>query len=362
MSFDLAALRTRIDALDEQIQVLINERANCAKQIAEVKRAAQTTQDCYRPEREAQVLRGVIARNTGPLGSEQLLHLFREIMSACRALEQPLKIAFLGPHGTFTHAAALKQFGRAVDTLPSMMIEQIFRSVESGAANYGVVPVENSTEGVISHTLDMFIDSSLQICGEVELRIHHNLLGLTEDIAVINRVYAHEQSLGQCRAWLATHLAHAERVAVSSNAEAARRAGQEPRAAAIASDTAADIYGLKILAGNIEDQIDNTTRFLVIGPCSGQPSGKDKTSLLLSTRNRPGALQHLLTPFMEHGISLLRIESRPSRQGLWEYVFFIDAEGHAQQEPLVAVLKQLESEVSLLKMLGSYPCAIKPVT
>lgn len=358
MQDNLQTLRARIDALDEKIQALINERAACAKQVAEVKRATDNGSDYYRPEREAEVLRQVIARNQGPVGNEQMGSLFREIMSVCRALEQPIKVAFLGPDGTFSQSAALKHFGRSVLTVPLTTIDEVFREVEAGAAAYGVVPVENSTEGAVSHTLDMFIDSPLNICGEVGLRIHHYLLGLMDDIKAITRIYSHQQALAQCRQWLETHLAGIERVAVNSNAEAARRASQELGAAAIAGSVAADIYQLKVLASSIEDRPDNTTRFLVIGRQETQPSGSDKTSLLVSTPNRPGALYRLLEAFAHQGIGMTRIESRPSRQAMWEYVFLIDIEGHAQDQLVAETLGQLQAEASYLKILGSYPKAV----
>ncbi len=358
MNNRLGKLRAHIDAIDEKIQSLISERAAWALEIAQVKRAAGETADCYRPEREAEVLGKVAARNQGPLNNEAIAGLFREIMSVCRALEQPMKVAFLGPEGTFTQTAALKHFGRAIQTVPVATIGQIFHEVDAGSADYGVVPVENSTEGVISHTLDSFINSPLKICSEVELRIHHHLLGLVDNLIDIKCIYSHQQSLAQCRAWLATHLGSVECLSVSSNAEAARRAAQEPGTAAIAGNTAAEIYQLKILASNIEDEANNTTRFLVIGKQATLPSGDDKTSLLVTTGNRPGALYRLLEPFERNGIGLTRIESRPSRQGTWDYVFFMDVDGHVKDKPLVDALSELEGEASVVKILGSYPKAV----
>lgn len=354
----LAKIRQRIDDLDRQIQELINARARCAQEVAEVKQESGDNSSFYRPEREANVLRSVQERNTGPLSNEEISRLFREIMSACLALEEPLKIAFLGPEGTFTQAAALKHFGHSVATLPLGAIDEVFREVESGNAQYGVVPIENSTEGVINHTLDMFMRTSLKICGEVEVRIHHHLLGNLERLDSVTRVYSHQQSLAQCREWLDAHLPAAERVSVSSNAEAARRAAAEGGCVAIAGDAAAEIYTLKVLAQNIEDEPDNTTRFLVIGRHDVQPSGHDKTSLLVSSDNRAGALVRLLNPFVQHKISMTRIESRPSRRGMWDYVFFIDIEGHEKEADVVAALKELGSEATLLKVLGSYPRAV----
>ncbi len=252
----------------------------------------------------------------------------------------------------------LKHFGRSIDTVPLGAIDEVFREVEAGNAHYGVVPVENSTEGVVSHTLDMFLNSPLKICGEVELRIHHHLLSLTPGLKKVKRVYAHQQALAQCREWLDAHLPGVERVAVSSNADAARRAASENGAAAIAAESTAEIYHLGSLASNIEDEPNNTTRFLVIGQHSVAPSGNDKTSLLVSAPNRPGALYQLLGPFARHDISMTRIESRPSRRGTWEYVFFIDVEGHAQNDELAAALRELEQETAMLKVLGSYPKAV----
>ncbi|MGB5305616.1 MAG: prephenate dehydratase [Gammaproteobacteria bacterium] len=353
----LDELRIRIDALDEQLQALISERAECARAVADVKLDAGQATNFYRPEREAEVLRRVSARNAGPLTDEEMVRLFREIMSACLALEKQLRIAYLGPEATFTHTAVLKHFGHSVQTLPLTGIDTIFRDVDAGAADYGVVPVENSTEGVISHTLDMFLRSSLNICGEVQLRIHHHLLAADSDMK-ITRVLAHQQALAQCRGWLDTHLPNAEHVAINSNAEAARVASKGGPVAAIASETAAELYGLKIIERNIEDEPNNTTRFLVIGKQAVRPSGNDKTSLLVSVRNQPGALYKILQPIANNGISMTRIESRPSRQGLWEYVFHIDVEGHRLDAPVVAALAELEASAFAVKVLGSYPKAV----
>ena len=357
MNDNLQALRDRIDALDEKIQALVSERAAYAQQVAGVKRASGEHNEYYRAEREAEVLRKALARNRGPLSDAEMAQLFREIMSACRALEQPLSVAYLGPQGTYSEAAALKHFGHAVTALPLAGIESIFHDVESGAANFGVVPVENSTEGVINHTLDMFMISPLRICGEVELPIHHHLLSKADALSTVTRVYAHQQAFAQCRAWLDAHLPGIEREAVSSNAEGARRAAQEAGAAAIAGDSAAAIYQLRALASNIEDDPRNTTRFLVMGKQGAAPSGHDKTSLLVSTRNQPGALHSLLAPLARHKIGMTRIESRPSRQTAWEYVFFIDIEGHAQDPSVASALLEIQPETALFKVLGSYPKA-----
>ncbi len=352
----LEQVRRRIDDLDQEIQRLISERARCAQEIGRLKQQAGDGV-FYRPEREAQVLAAVKQRNQGPLSDDEMARLFREIMSACLALEQPLKIAFLGPEGTYTQTAALKHFGHSARTVPLDAIDEVFREVEAGSADYGVVPVENSTEGMVTHTLDMFLGSGLNICGEVVLRIHHHLLSRADSLAQVRRIYSHQQSFAQCREWLDAHLAGAEREVVGSNAVAARRAAEEPDAAAIAGETAGELYGLNSLARNIEDQPDNTTRFLVIGRQATEPSGNDKTSLLLSTKNRPGALYSLLEPFRRHGISLTRIESRPSRRAMWDYVFFVDIEGHASEPRVSAALEELDAHAAMVKILGAFPRA-----
>lgn len=353
----LKVIREQIDALDEQIQSLISQRAAAAQQVAQIKLAENSQAQFYRPEREAAVLKQVRARNKGPLSDGEISRLMREIMSACLALEQPLKIAFLGPEGTFTQAAALKHFGHSVQTEPLGAISDVFREVESGACHYGVVPVENSTEGVINHTLDMFLSSPLTICGEVTLPINHYLLGLVEGLEQIETLYSHQQSLAQCRGWLDRNLPKAERIAVGSNAEAARLAGKTPGTAAIASEAAGEIYGLNTLASNIEDEPGNTTRFLVIGKQVVPPTGDDKTTLLLATRNVSGGLYRLLAPMADAGVSMSRIESRPSRRGKWDYVFFVDVEGHQNDAHVAKALESLKKEAQMCKVLGSYPKA-----
>ena len=353
----LRKLRARIDDLDGKIQALISQRAGLVLDIAKAK-ARAGAENFYRPEREAEVLAKVLARHAGALPAEEMVRLFREIMSACLALESKLRVAFLGPEGTFTQEAALKHFGHAVETVALAAIDEVFREVESGSAHFGVVPVENSTEGVINHTLDMFMQSPLKICGEVELRIHHHLLAKGDDWQVAEKIVSHQQSLAQCREWLDANYAGVERVAVSSNAEAARLAAQERTVLAIAGDSAARIYGLKVIAANIEDQPDNTTRFLVIGDLETMPSGSDKTSLLLSGKNRPGSLYRLLTPLARRRINMTRIESRPSRRTPWEYVFFIDIDGHIKERRVAQALKLLEREAAFFKLLGSYPKAV----
>lgn len=354
----LAPIRERIDAIDAELLRLISERADCAREVAKIKEAAGQTTHYYRPEREAEILRRIKAQNPGPLDDEEIARLFREVMSACLALERPLSVGYLGPEGTFTQAAALKHFGHSVRTQPFGTIGDIFREVEAGSCNFGVVPVENSTEGVVSHTLDMFARSPLLIAGEVMLRIHHHLLSRATEIGAVRKVYSHQQSLAQCRGWLDRHLPGAERIAVGSNAEAAKLAARSGDCAAVAGEAAAELYELRSLAQRIEDEPGNTTRFLIIGREDAPPSGRDKTSLLLSCRNEAGGLHRLLTPFAEQDISMTRIESRPSRQGVWDYVFFVDVCGHRGDPKVSGALAQLKTAANLYKVLGSYPEAV----
>jgi chorismate mutase/prephenate dehydratase len=355
---DLDSVRKEIDRLDEAIQDLISRRARLAFRVRESKDDAAGAVDYFRPEREAQVLRGVLARNEGPLSDSEMLRLFREIMSACLAQQEPLKVAYLGPEGTFTQQAVHRHFGHSVHALSMPAIDDVFDQVQAGDADFGVVPVENSTQGIVSHTLDMFLQSDLKICGEVELRIHQNLLTLAKSVTQIERVYSHEQSLSQCKGWLRAHLPGVELIAVGSNSEAARRVRNAPEAAAIAGRSAADVYGLPVLFADIEDEPDNTTRFLVIGRQVFASSGHDKTSLLLSGHEGPGLLYSLLRPLQQHGVNMTRIESRPSRHGKWAYVFFVDLEGHVEDENIKAALADLAKVSKLSRVLGSYPRAV----
>ena len=355
----LDELRKRIDGIDSQLLKLISERAHCAQQVAAVKKQDNEDAVYYRPEREAQILRSVMKKNPGPLGNEEVARLFREIMSACLALEQPVSVAYLGPEGTFTQEAAIKHFGHSAVSVPMTAIDEVFREVLSDSANYGVVPVENSTEGVVNHTLDNFLESTLKICGEVELRIHHHLLiGPNTKPDKITRVYSHAQSLAQCRKWLDSNYPNVERIAVNSNAEAARMVKGEWNSAAIAGDMAAELYGLEKLNQRIEDHPDNSTRFLIISKDSVPPSGDDKTSIIVSVHNKPGALHDILAPFHKAGIDLTRIETRPSRVGKWAYVFFMDFKGHLEDAGVTGVLNELRSQVADLRILGSYPAAV----
>lgn len=356
----LAGIRRRIDAIDAQIAGLISERARWAQQVGVTKGKTAAAVDYYRPEREAQVLRGVVDRNTGPLTNEEMVRLFREIMSACLAQQEPLKVGYLGPEGTFSQAAVFKHFGHSVRALPLATIDEVFHEVESGAADFGVVPIENSTEGTVNHTLDMFLTSPLKVCGEVEMRIRQHLLGTMDSLDKVVRVCAHPQALAQCRAWLKEYLPGAALVEASSNAEGARRARDEVGTAAIAGDAAAEVYGLEKLVSDIEDRPDNTTRFLVIGRKLFPASGNDRTTLLLSTSHTDdaGALYRLLGPLAEHQVSMTRIESRPSRQRKWHYVFFLDLDGHAEDRHVARALAELKKRAQLFRILGSYPKAV----
>lgn len=354
----LAELREKIDAIDAEILRLLNQRAACAVEVAKTKMAQGENGTFYRPDRESLVLRRIQELNPGPLSAETAVRFFREIMSACLALEKPLEVAFLGPEGTFTQQAAFKHFGHAVKTVPVTTIHEIFNAVETGLCSFGVVPVENSTEGVITHTLDRLLVSSLKICGEVEIKVHQNLMGLADNPADITAVYSHQQSLAQCRQWLDKHLPQAQRIAVSSNAEAARLASANKQFAAIAGIAAAEVYRLPIIEKNIEDVANNTTRFIIIGQQVSSSTGKDKTSLVVSTGNKPGALHRTLEPFASFDIDMLNIESRPSHQGLWDYVFFIDIQGHADDPQVAGALAALQDQVNMLKILGSYPKAV----
>ncbi|MFK5947244.1 MAG: prephenate dehydratase [Methylococcales bacterium] len=354
----LSELREKIDAIDGQILQLINQRASCAMEVAKTKISEGETGSFYRPDREAKVLRRIKELNPGPLSNETSARFFREIMSSCLALEKPLEVAYLGPAGTFTQQATFKHFGHAVKSIPVASIYEIFTEVEKQHCQFGVVPVENSTGGVIAHTFDRFINSPLKICGEVEYKVHHNLMGRAKNLTDITEVFSHQQSLAQCRQWLDTHLPGVPCTAVSSNAEAARLVASSQNKMAVAGEAAAQMYDLNILEKNIEDESNNTTRFIIIGQQEPESTGDDKTSLLISTGNRAGALQEIIEPFAKYGISMSHIESRPSKQGLWDYVFFIDINGHKNDENVTQALESLKSNVNVLNILGSYPKAV----
>ena len=359
MSVELKKFRDEIDAIDEHLLKLVNERASLARQIGNLKEDGVI----FRPEREAQVLRRLQAHNAGPLSNEAVSHIFRGVMSNCRALEKELSIAFLGPLGTYSEEAALKQFGLGRQAVVCGSIDEVFRTLEANQAEYGVVPVENSTEGAVGLTLDLLLASPLKICGEITLPIHHCLLSQQSDITQILHVFSHSQSLSQCHEWLNKTLPAASREAVTSNAFAAQMinelvAAKGTFAAAIASKRAADLFNLNVLAENIEDDPKNTTRFLVLGNHDVAASGQDKTSIVMTTKNKPGAMLELLEPLSKHNVSMTKLESRPSKQSLWDYVFFVDIEGHQSDAKVSAALQELQQRASLLKVLGSYPVAV----
>ena len=354
MSKELNHVREQIDRIDDDLLKQLNQRAALAQKIGHLK--GEDT--VLRPEREAQVLQRMVSANPGPLPKSSVTTLFTEIMSHCRALEAPLTVAYLGPAGTFSEAAVMQRFGQASQGIPCASIDEVFRAVESAAANYGMVPVENSTEGAVGRTLDLLLQSPLKVCGEVMLTVHQCLLSQASDIAGIQRVYSHPQSFGQCQGWLNTHLPNAERIPVASNAEAAALASREALSAAIAGKIAAQHYAVPVRAENIEDDPRNTTRFLVIGNQDVAPSGSDRTSLVMSAANRPGAVHDLLVPLAKHGVSMTKLESRPARSGLWEYVFFLDIEGHQSDVKVAAALAELKQVATFVKVLGSYPVAL----
>ena len=356
MSDDIDKLRREIDGVDDELLKLINKRAALAGRVGALKQGAPA----YRPERETEILRRIADSNPGPLAAERVTAVFREVISACRGLEEAIRVIYLGPEGTFSEQAVRQHFGRAVEALPAASVDEAFRRCEARAVQFTVVPVENSTEGVVGRTLDLLLSTPLRICAEIELRVQQNLLA-KGTLKELRRVYSHAQSLGQCDAWLAQHLPGVERVPLASNAEAAQRAANEPGTAAIAGEAAAERYGLTVLARSIEDTPNNTTRFLVLGELDPAPTGKDRTSLVLSAENKPGAVHALLTPLAEHRVSMTRIESRParSRSALWEYVFFIDVEGHQKDAPVAKALAKLRTAAPFLKVLGSYPVAVR---
>ncbi len=349
----LQTIRRKIDALDARLVKLLAARARVAQQVGRLKNGSMV----YRPDREAQVLQRVSALNPGPLPAASVRRIYGEIMSACRALEGKLAVAYLGPQGTFSQEAALRHFGGSIDTRSCASIDEVFKQVETAATGYGVVPVENSTEGAIGRTLDLLLTTPAKVCGEIMLPVRQCLMSKAKDLGAIVKVYSHAQSLGQCQRWLARNLPRVTQVAVVSNAEAALLATRDAKSAALASKTAAQLYKLNLLARNVQDESRNITRFLVLSREDVAPSGRDKTSLILSTRNVPGAIQSLLTPLARNGVSMTRLESRPARTGRWEYVFYLDIEGHAQDAPVARALAAIERKASFFKNLGSYPAS-----
>jgi len=355
VSSDLDKLRKEIDRIDDELLAALERRAGVVQKVGELKGKAPA----YRPEREAQILRRV-ASSSRVLSREAKTAVFREIISACRGLEEAIRVAYLGPEGTFSEQAVRKHFGAAVQAKPAASVDDAFRSAESGATQFTVVPVENSTDGVVGRTLDLLTQTPLRICGEIELRVQQNLLSREKALKSIKRVYSHSQSLAQTNGWLGKNLPKAARIPVASNAEAALRASKEKGAAAIAGLLAGERYKLNALAKSIEDSPDNTTRFLVLGQVDAAPSGRDRTSLVMSAENKPGAVHGLLTPLAEHKVSMTRIESRPlrTRASLWEYFFFIDVEGHQKDAAVAKAIDGLRQKAPFLKVLGSYPVAV----
>ena len=353
----LQSLRERIDAADAELLTLLNRRAQLALEVGELKKREGSV--VFRPEREAQVIDGLKARNSGPLKTDSIAPIWREIMSACRALETPTRVAYLGPAGTFSELAALGYFGSSLTRVPCASIDEVFRTTTAGAADFGVVPVENSTEGVVARSLDLFLHTPLFIIGETSLFVRHNLLRRSDSLEGISAVLAHPQALAQCHGWLANHLPNAERRPVASNAEGARLAGLDPTLAAIASERAASEYGLHVVAPAIQDDPHNRTRFAIVTHPQRHPapqaSGHDCTSLVVSVSNRPGAVHDMLVPLKTHGVSMSRFESRPARSGQWEYYFYIDIEGHPAEPHVAAALAELRTVCAFFKVLGTYP-------
>lgn len=354
---DIEKLRREIDAVDDELLALVNKRAALAQKIGALKGGAPI----YRPERESRILGRIAKTNSGPLSADGRVAIFREIISACRAAEEPLRVAYLGPTGTFSEMAVLEQFGHSVEAIACASIDEAFRAAETGGAQFAVVPMENSTEGAIGRSLDLLLTTRLRICAEVVLRVRQNVMrkgkGAKGKLQGLKRVYSHQQSLAQCQKWLAQNLPGAERIAVASNAEAARLAAKEKAACAIGPKLAAERYGLAVIAADVEDEPNNRTRFVVLGGLEPGPSGRDATSLVMSAPNRPGAVHALLEPLARHGVSMSRLESRPTRVGKWEYYFYVDLVGHRSDAPLAAALAELEKLAPFLKILGSYPAA-----
>jgi chorismate mutase/prephenate dehydratase len=349
----LKLLREKIDSIDAQILDLLNRRARVAQDVGHVK--AEHKAPVFRPEREAQVLRGVAERNPGPLDSADVQTIFREIMSACRALERRVTVAYLGPAGTFSEQAVYQQFGRAVEGMPCGSIDEVFRAAEAGTADFGVVPVENSSEGVINRTLDLMLQTTLTISGEISMLVRHSLMSASGEMTGVRTICAHSQALAQCQAWLNQHYPNIERRAVASNAEAARIASQDPSVAAIASEIAGQQYVLQVVNAAIQDDPHNRTRFAILGTLHTTPSGRDQTSLVLSVPNQAGAVYNMLAPLAKHGVSMTRFESRPARMGSWEYYFYVDVEGHASSDKVASALTELKEKAAFFKILGSYP-------
>lgn len=348
-------LRKKIDEIDSEILKLLNKRAEAVIEVGKEK--TKLEMDFHVPQREEQILQRLTSQNPGPFPSEAVRGVYREIISACLSLEHPLKVAYMGPKATFSHLACLKNFGLSAHLMPVHTIADVFSEVEKGLADYGVVPVENSSEGVISHTLDMFVDSELKICGEILIEVSHNLLSKSNSLDQINKVYSHPHAIAQSGKWLKDKLSQVRIFEVSSTANAAEMAAEEPGSAAIASELAASLYNLKVLASRIEDSATNFTRFLITSKKTAAKSENNKTSIMFSIKDRVGALLSMLQPFAKHSINLTKIESRPSKKKAWEYVFFVDFDGHLDEERVKKALEELSESCVFLKVLGSYPKA-----
>ena len=349
----LKPLRDRIDEIDTQILDLLNRRARVAQEVGHVKNKLDAP--IFRPDREAQVLRQIVERNPGPLGNAELQTIYKEIMSACRSLEKRIIVVYLGPAGTFSEQAVYRYFGMAIDALPCPTIDEVFRAAEAGTADFGVVPIENSTEGAINRTLDLLMQTPLTISSEISIPIQHNLMTRTGKMENVQTICAHSQALAQCQGWLNQHFPNIMRHAVSSNAEAARMASEDSQVAAIAGEMASKRYGLQVVSAHIQDESQNRTRFAVVGRKETEPTGKDQTSLLLSVQNKAGAVYKMLEPLEKYGVSMTRLESRPAKTGNWEYYFFVDIDGHVREEKIEKALSELKDRVVYFKVLGSYP-------
>jgi chorismate mutase / prephenate dehydratase len=350
------ALRKKIDQIDEKLVALLNDRASLAIRIGHNKRLHN--EGIYAPDREQAILHRVAQLSRGPLPHQAIRSVFREVIGVCRSLESPLKVAFFGAEGTYSHLAAREKFGSMASLLPTSSIQEVFDEVKQGRVSFGVVPIENSTEGVVAHTLDLLVDSDLRICAETFLEVHHSLLSRTGRREDLERIISHPQALGQCRRWLAAHFPKVEVEEVASTAHAAMMAATDAKLGAISSNLAQEVYGLLMVAENIEDQSNNITRFLIIGGDDSRPSGDDKTSLVFSVQDRPGILHRMLEPFAKSRINLTKIESRPLKNKPWEYMFFIDFKGHKEENGVRRAIRKLEKSCLFLKVLGSYPSGI----
>jgi len=352
---ELQPYRNEIDRIDDEILRLLNERSKYVIEIGKAKRLADAEAHLHTPAREAEIIERLTAHNPGPFPNEAIRSVYREIMSASLSLEGPQKVAYLGPPATFTHLACIQKFGTSADYLAVASIKDVFNEVERGRAHFGVVPIENSTEGVVNHTLDMFFDSNLIIYGEVLQEVSHYLLSKTGRLEAIKKIYSHPHAIAQCRNWLETNLPNVPVSEVASTARAAELCRHNSSAAAIASELAGQLYGLKVVKSRIEDNLNNFTRFLILSRKAPERTGKDKTSIMLSVKDRVGALYDLLRPFASYGINLTKIESRPSRRKAWEYIFFVDLEGHAEEERVKKALEEVKGRCLFMKILGSYP-------